>query len=164
MRLQSESRNHGNGVQEKNNVSIEKIRDMPVLVDLDIGPDRLSHHPKRAAQSEQHPEGFLAPIGGDCINEQGPVDKKRHQTKDDVGRCGPSGARGNQLTNDDVSTQQDEPGGSDVPIPSGGGSHSPTDSSVYRKRETGMDRRGTGMTKNITTEARPIIRGDFDHL
>src|SRR5258707_799210 len=105
-------------------------RNAPVVGNPQLRPNSLSPQPKRATQSEQHPESLLAPVGGDCINKQGPIHKKRHQAKDDVGRRSTSRARGNPLANADVSTQQDEPGGCDVPITSGtsgGGFHSPTD-------------------------------------
>ena len=147
VRLHSERHNHGNGMQEEKYVSVEQIGDVPVLVHFDVRPNRLSRHPKRAAQSEQHPKCFLVPVWGNCINQQRPIDKERHQAKEYISRRGPTRASGNPLANGDVSSQQDGPGGYEVPVNSEGGLHGPTDASFYRKRRRDLIWRGTGMTK-----------------
>src|SRR5258708_38153026 len=121
--------------------------DTPVVIHFDISPDRLPCQPKRATQSEQHPEGFLAPVRGDCINQQCPIDKNRHQAKEEVCGLDPTCSCGNPLANSDESSQQDEPGGCDVTVHSESRFHSPTDSLSYRMREKDPIRRGTGMTK-----------------
>src|SRR5579859_2805092 len=55
-------------------------------IDLVVGPLKLPHHPKRAAQSEQHPEDVAPPVRRTGIEKQPGISNQGHRTLDDISK------------------------------------------------------------------------------
>jgi hypothetical protein len=88
VRAQSESSDHGNGVQEENHVADERIWHVLVQDDLEIRPDDLTQQPRSEPNAEEEPESLAAPRRSAAVGEQSHTREGCDKTKRNIAEGG----------------------------------------------------------------------------